>query len=34
MTIPRRNVKDSLMITNGYIGERWQAVGVDASTTA
>jgi hypothetical protein len=34
MTIPRRNVKDSLMITNGYMGERWQACGVDASAAA
>jgi hypothetical protein len=31
MNISRRKVKDSLMITNGYTAETWQARGADAS---
>jgi hypothetical protein len=31
MTTSRRNVKESLMITNGYTPETWQTTGADAS---
>jgi hypothetical protein len=34
MNILRRKVKDSLMITNGYIQWRWQPAVVNASATA
>jgi hypothetical protein len=31
MNIYRRDVKDSLMITNGYMRQAWQVSRVDAS---
>jgi len=34
MNTYRRKVKDSLMITNGYIRRVWQTLIVDASATA